>query len=76
MWNYSNFKKKGELTFEIVRDTPFIDIEAFSIKNLFNLFSKILKLITQVLSINFIFFIFCLRVNVTLDKMTRYSFSK
>ena len=49
--------KKGELTFEIVRDTPFIDIEAFSIKNLFNLFSIILKLIIQVLSINFIFFI-------------------
>ena len=45
-------------TFEIVKETPFIETEAFSIKYLNNFLSSKSKLITQDLSIIFIFFTF------------------
>ena len=48
--------KKLLETFDKVNDTPLIEIEAFSIKNLHKFLSKILKRTSQVLSKKNIFF--------------------
>ena len=74
MWNYINFKSTV-INFEIVNDTPLIEIEAFSIKNLINFLSKIIQLITQVLSI-ILSFNFSYGVSMSLYKVTRYTFPK
>ena len=49
--------KKFLVTLEIVNDTPLMDIDAFSIKNLVRFLFKILKLIIQVLSIILTFWV-------------------
>ena len=58
VWGITLISKLSFLTFEIVKETPFIEIDAFSIKNLFNFLLSNSNLIIQDLSIILIFFTF------------------
>ena len=57
VWGITVISKDLLNTFEIVNDTPFIDIEAFSIRDLYNLLSFNSNFIIHDLSIISIFLI-------------------